>query len=566
MIFLPDPHAEPNPRRRKWIIAIVIGFVLAAICAKPGYHYFKQWRSTQLVTQAEQLMNDGKWTDALPKAQAAFQLDQESERTIRAMARLLTRNGRDEALRYWQSLAERGVLSGEDRKQLIALTLVHRRFDLARQPLDDALKAKPVDSDILRLAAEYMSGIGQPARALVFARSALEMDANNVQLELFVARLLLNSGEVNAIQDGKGLCWKIAEGTNNIAALDALNVLSELPSMASSELLQVYKKLEARPGHRIRDDFAAADIQWRIFPERRSLFLAQMIAQYQKGSKEGILALGRWLNAKGIPEKTINVLLLEDALKDRDLLLVYLDALSTLKRWAEVDKILTNEKTSLEPVLLAIFKARAASELGQNKAAELYWRSAEDLAVQQPQWLSYLADYAAKNGEFNQAEKAYRLLSKISRTSRDGYNGLIQLAERRGRTQELRDILKEMGEQFPDELAIQNDIIYLGLLLNESVPNSVEKARQALDKNQDSYAARTTLALGFLRLSKIAEAKALYTASPINWSTALPGWQAVYVAVLGTSGQQNTAKALAKLIDTSKLKPEEKELIRRFLI
>jgi tetratricopeptide (TPR) repeat protein len=290
-----------------------------------------------------------------------------------------------------------------------------------------------------------------------------------------------------------------------------------------------------------------------------------MIDRYQKGTPEQLVRLARWLNLRSGPAKTVDTIPLEAALKQRDLLLVYLDALAALKRWPEVDKILANEKTTLEPLLLELFRARAAKELGQDKAAALYWNHVQEIASQQPAWLSYVGGYAEKNGELDEAKKAFKALSADPRSARAGFAGLIRIGERLGDTTQLKETLERMVKQYPDDPAPANDLTYVNLLLNDSVVESEQKARAALEKNPSSFAARTTLALSYLRLNKLNDAKELYQKNPIDWANALPSWQAVYVSVVAATGQRHTAVSLAQMIDSRRLKPEEKDLIRKFV-
>jgi hypothetical protein len=54
----------------------------------------------------------------------------------------------------------------------------------------------------------------------------------------------------------------------------------------------------------------------------------------------------------------------------------------------------------------------------------------------------------------------------------------------------------------------------------------------------------------------------LYQDRSIDWNQALPGWQAVYTAVLGSNKKELEAKKMARTIDWQRLKPEERRLIQ----
>ena len=73
---------------------------------------------------------------------------------------------------------------------------------------------------------------------------------------------------------------------------------------------------------------------------------------------------------------------------------------------------------------------------------------------------------------------------------------------------------------------------------------------------------RTTLALAYLRQNQEGKAAELYEKVALNWENSLPGWQAVYVAVLGANGDVDQARNLAPKVPVDRLKPEELLLIK----
>ena len=51
----------------------------------------------------------------------------------------------------------------------------------------------------------------------------------------------------------------------------------------------------------------------------------------------------------------------------------------------------------------------------------------------------------------------------------------------------------------------------------------------------------------------------------LDWTQVRPGWQAVNAAVRAANGELNLARALARQIPLTRLKPEERELIRQLI-
>jgi len=255
----------------------------------------------------------------------------------------------------------------------------------------------------------------------------------------------------------------------------------------------------------------------------------------------------------------------EGIFTDQDLMLIYLDALAGLQKWAEVGAVLDREKLPLSPSIAELFRGRVARELGDNQAAESHWDKVFSLCNDDPNTLAYVGEYAEKSGDRIRAKQAYKRLVQQPSRARPAYEALIRLAEQEGDTGALERLLQDMSELYPEDPAVKNDLAYIHLLENQKVPESLEISRKLLRDSPSSVAARTAVALGLLRIGDPKGAKAMFNEAPFAWDTALPGWQAVYVAILGNLGQAHTAEALAGLIPFGRLKPEERALIAPWL-
>jgi len=98
--------------------------------------------------------------------------------------------------------------------------------------------------------------------------------------------------------------------------------------------------------------------------------------------------------------------------------------------------------------------------------------------------------------------------------------------------------------------------------MNDRLDDSLQAAKDLVATFPERGAYRSTLALGHLRKNQAQEALKAYEGLEIEWSTALPGWQAVRVAALAANNQTDAARHLAGEINWDRLKPEERDLIR----
>jgi hypothetical protein len=218
----------------------------------------------------------------------------------------------------------------------------------------------------------------------------------------------------------------------------------------------------------------------------------------------------------------------------------------------------------LDAVRRSVYRIRAAIELGQDDALGDRWRDLfRALRFGDASEVLYAAQYAERCGWREAAARGYRQLTRMPAAASDGYAGLIRLAETSGSTQELGDVVREWVESSPGSIEGRNDLDYLNLLLGEK--GSVEGSRRRFDEHPALLACRTTLALACLRNGEPHAAGKLYEDAGIDWSTAQPGWQAVFAATLAACGESERARAVARGIDSAHLKPEERALIAPLL-
>ncbi|HVY70756.1 MAG TPA: hypothetical protein VHH73_12570, partial [Verrucomicrobiae bacterium] len=152
-----------------------------------------------------------------------------------------------------------------------------------------------------------------------------------------------------------------------------------------------------------------------------------------------------------------------------------------------------------------------------------------------------------------------------NRQARAAYAALIRLAEESRNTARLRDLIKEIAARYPEDREPVNDLAYLDLLLQTDLPQATQKARELVEKYPHVLAFRTTLALANLRNKEFTAARLAYSGVEVDWSLALPGWRAVYAAVLGANGLRDEARRVASAIPLDRLKVEERLLVQPFL-
>ena len=76
---------------------------------------------------------------------------------------------------------------------------------------------------------------------------------------------------------------------------------------------------------------------------------------------------------------------------------------------------------------------------------------------------------------------------------------------------------------------------------------------------------RLSLALAEYREGNASKALGLIEGLEVDWSHAEPRMRALYAAVLGANDQRAAARDMARKVDATRLRPEERELLKGVL-
>ena len=563
-IFLPDPEAPPRWWRRVLWVALLLALVGGVLVAPTVYERLKLRRAQAMAELARSHLERKDYHAAVETAQAALHLHPANAEALRVLARVFTAFKREEAFSLWETLWRGQPPPQEERDMLVDLALFLRRWDKAEQYLIQALREAPERPATLRQAAQFFEQRGQTLQSLTACRAYLALQPGDEEIQLLLARQLLTFTNAAEQAQAKGILRQLTLSTNQGTVLVAIGFWSGAREMSAEEVDYCRTRLQSLPAGVTRD-FLLQDLALRSAPQRREEIMAETLKQFQGGGEERLLALARWLNGRGEYLRVLEVLPESVAFKSQDFFLVYCDAIAGLNDWLRLQGLLANERVPLPGWLRELYRARVAMELGRENQAVAHWDQAQSQAANLPEALQYIGEYAEKIGAVAEAARAYRRLATFPNHTRRAYLALIKVYESRGDTAELRRLMQDLVKLYPDDEAPRNDLAYLELLLEINVEGARQVAESLVAKRPEMMAYRTTLALAHLRRKDHAGLRAAYEKSTLVWDQALPGWQAVYVAVLGALGETNLARQLAPTVPQSRLKPEERELLRPWL-
>jgi tetratricopeptide (TPR) repeat protein len=557
---------EARRARLKGRLALGLGLLVIlmflGLGALPVYRALKSWRADQLMKGAEKSVERGALVDAYQAARSAYGLDPNNLRALRMLAEMYEGSGAREALAYRRSVAESAGATGQDRAAYLRVLIRAGRLDLA----DDFVRKMGIgsraDPVVAALIADLLRMRGQPeeARAAEDLAAASSVLGEKTTAELIQARGRLESPDPAERAQARATLLRIG-GSKAPEARDALRILAVAPDRTEKETREMIRLLEANPLNPAADFFLAKTLTLELRPDWRGAVLEEARKLWSGGTEEQRTALAEFLLRHGDAQGVLDL----PVTRQGRAFLLRLDALARLGRWPTIREELvlaSSGKNTLDPFFIEVFQARVAQEMREISMADVRWKQAMSKAAGNPQKLEFLANFAEKSGNLPMAAEAYRSMVKFPAAAVPGYLGLIRVAEKRADMRQLRDVLGELSRQLPEDPAPKNDLAYLNLLFEEKVDDSLQISRELVSALPDRTAYRTTLALAYLRKNESAKALAAYDETKIDWSAALPGWQAVRAAVLAANGREEEARRLAASINWDRLKPQERDLVR----
>jgi len=548
--------------RARILLALLFTGLLLWVAIPPAYQQLKVWRAMKFLAQSEVAANEGNISKSIALMRRAILMAPNEEKIFRKVRLYNASLGDATALNSLQQLMLEKQATTEELLTLAEQAIKANNPVIAKAAMDQVQEDHSARKTILQM--RLLEDEGNLKEALDLAREELPNLAPDDQ-----DRLLLATAEMTLktdIKASRAILLQLVD-KNSATGIAALRLLAAQTLVQRGlEFLKSDKtadKLLAHPLHTPDDSLIALDLQLLENPAAKPALLAQTMAERSAGPPDDALAFARWLNRRLHYAASVEFIGRERAVAHADWLLLYLDALAGLERWNDIFNLLDAETIiGLSDSIRLLFLARAAEKSGDKEKADQSWREMQlGLAYEKPEVVSFIAAYALRIGEREQAIKAYTSLSHRKETALEGYLGLIRCWPQNTPAAELLPLYQEMTESFPMLTEAKNDQIYLKLLTNDKPATTAAIASEIYNTTPQSLATLSINALGMLKTGKPAEADALYNNKSISWLSSPPQWRVVRASVLYAIGKKKEADEIARTINKSQLRPEERALL-----
>jgi tetratricopeptide (TPR) repeat protein len=550
----------------RWLTLLGIMTVVLVPASFGGvwvYHVAKVWRAHSLAEEASDMLSRQAPAEAESKLMAAYHLAPYDAEVLRACARYESARGNSHALGFYHLLIALPKATRMDQRDALRACLVFGDLKAAKE-LAKALIAKNPEAEDYALEGQVSWQEHTEGAAIALMRQALALDPENRPYRLLLAQMLNFSANDEIQKEAVNMLRTLAQ-THDKDGLKALVVMSRNRGLDEISRRWILEQLRQHP---LLDDsgrFAAWELETRLGGRDPKIVLQGAVDFFKSSNLSRKSMAARWLYNQGEPELALELASPSDVSANQDLLLVRLDALASLKNWPEVEKELATLHVPLSQMLIFLYRARAAQELGDPARSKVYWEQARTAAAAEAGMLSYLGNYALKLGLYDEAKRTFFQMTQLPTQAQAGYAALLQVEAQHGSASELLETLKQMTADLPQEPEPKNDWAYLSLLLNTNVDEAWKMAEALVEAHPEMLAYRSTLALGYLRRNDLQGAKKVYQGLEIDWSTAPASWKMIYAVVLAADGNKTQAVIYLRSIDRSELRPEELALLNTYL-
>lgn len=538
---------------------------------KHGANSARQWWSQKRAEKAA--ANDGIETDVQKRAQAiisSLRQTPDDPKLLRIWASFLKQNkgAPSDRVAALRQVVKSHEATDEDRKEIALAFIDASQFDEA-SPIIKTLPASLLASADMREAqAALLDANGDHQAATTLRREAWQTSADNDRSRLNLALLDLNAVFAEKRASAFETLWTLTNASDEIS-LQAVRALAKQPSLTPLQAEALSKRVKSLHSVSKPDLFLVLSAVLRTHPQQKATIIAEEVEKARSYSPSDLAAFLTFLAEMQEWKSMLSLLPAEKALLDRDLCVMRIKALSELKRFGELEFMLTSrQKLPLSQGHLAVFRAFLYQKKGETAEAlrQLATALAHATADEDLDTVRRIAGFAREENFTDTAAEAFAWIADHDKVFRlSALNDLFKIALAKGDAPLMLSSVERMAEMRRQNMPLLLNVAYLRLLLGsriETVPEILAKLDttngESAGRSSDASVALVQAFLSYRFGDKDGVRDALVR---IQDSSLLPpGQRAIAAALFQVSGNPDSAFALASKLPALALLPEEKNL------
>jgi thioredoxin-like negative regulator of GroEL len=557
-----------RPTRLVAIVAVLaIAFLLAALSFSYGLKLYDDWHQNRLLHRATALLQEGKLSKAAQTAHELLARRPDSLPALYVLAEAAERENLEQAVGWREQIARLLPKDVESQLNLASAALRFGKLDLARQALD---RVPPSDRD--RAAFHVVAGWlaraqGNLAEQEEQFAAAVKKEPGNELYQFNLAALRIHSGDPEKSAEARDTLQRLSKvAPYRTGALRALlnNAVASNDLAAADNFAQ---QLQMSPEITFNDYLLCLNF-YRKLDEKKFRPLLEKVKPFAARDPSSLASLMDWMNQNGLAGDVVRWIekLPPAQLSSPPTSVAVADAYATVKNWSRLKRWTRtgmwgdSEYLRLAYQAIATRQSRSRSSGTTDKEFETLWRSAEQLASEQPENELALARLASKWDLEKESEELWWRVAENAPMRREALEELRRLYRAKNETAKLYDVLQRLHESSPNEAPITADLARLGLNLEQNAERSHQLAKEAYDRAPNEVNCAVTYAFSLSRFGRNAEALRIVESVPPE--PLHDPHAAVYVAlILADASQIEAANDYIALAGEGKIYPEEEKVL-----
>ena len=550
-------------RRWAWI-GLGVGLAVAGVVvAMPGVSW---WRARQVAALTELALKYGQKQmsrEAMMSVETALRLDPLGLGALRVLAQLQSTQSGAAALAVYGRLRGVGGLTEDDARRYVRLAADQAQWSLAEELISVATTDGSAATPFI-LQAELREAQGDRDGALAAWRQAMASDPGD-EARAGLWRLLVKSrtGAESSSGEMGDLLRELVTRPHRHGA-EALATGLELGLAEEPELRVWAERLRDHPQATPAQRLLAEEAAMRLDPSVRPQVLARVAASLRTQAPAERLMAMRWLLRLGAAEEAAQGMTRDEAMRQSDTFLIWLEAVALTGRWDDVLAAMVEPAQPLDDSLKLVWRGRAWRAQGRNAEADGAFRTAlQRAAAVSPEVVVFLrrigeaplleAHWVSQFADPARAGEALVAVESVLRSHGDA--ALI------GWMYDVAAASPVLSQQFE----VMNEQAYWHLILRE--PVSLDSVAQRVTDHPLDLRCRLTLALALVSGGQGEEARRLlenFLPDPLS-SGLSARERSVTIHVLAAAGDMTAARAVAATVPARALTQQENALLQRVL-
>src|SRR6266496_588769 len=548
------------------VTALVIAFLLGALFFNYGSKLFEDWRQNRLLHRAAALLQEGKLSEASQAAQELLGRHPDSLPALYVLAEAAEKQNLEEAVSWREQIARLLPKDPDSELNFASAALRFGKLDLAREALD---RIAPTDRDTaaFHVVAGWLARAeGNLAEQEEQFAAAVKKEPTNDLYQFNLAALRIHSSDPEKTAQARDTLQRLSKlAPYRSGALRALlnDAVGNNDLAAADSFAQ---QLQMSPEITFNDYLLCLNF-YRKLDEKKFRPLLEKVKPFAARDPSNLAALMEWMNQNGLAGDVVKWIdkLPATQLSSTATSVEVADAYATVKNWPRLKRWTRTgtwgESEYLRVAYQAIATRQSRARSGNpNTEFESLWRSAQQLANEQPERELTLARLASKWELEKESEELWWRVAENPPTRREALEELRRLYRGKNQTDRLYNVLQRLHESSPNEAPITADLARLGLNMGQNTEQSHQLAKEAFDRAPNEVNCALTYAFSLSRLGKNAEAVRIVES--LSTEQLHDPHAAVYVALLlAQAGQIEAANNYIAVADDGKIYPEEEKLL-----